>query len=86
MKELILPQADPLTDQSKPVESVTISISAKIPHTGEIQSLKECGEYYDQLAQKLADALTGSLPQGIIEPLMVKLMESRVSLYRGTMK
>lgn len=86
MKKIILPKADPIVS-GEDVESFTIEISAKIKQISALKiDLKELEEYYDSKADILVDALSSSLPQGIMEPLIVKLMQRRISLYCGLMK
>lgn len=86
IRTLILPKADPISESSKPVEPVIINITSDSSTREKLESLGAVRIYYDDLAESLVDALIDSLPQGIIEPLIIKLMQKRVSLYCGTMK
>lgn len=87
MKKIILPKADAMVSGKDEIESFTIEISAKIKPIIDTEiSLVGVREYYDSKAHILADALTTSLPQGIMEPLIVKLMQKRISLYCGLME
>lgn len=85
MNKIYLPKAEPIT-KNKPVEDMTIIISKKLLNYKKITTFEAHRKYMDEQAQKLVDALINSLPQGIIEPIMVKLMEHRISQYHGTMK
>ena len=84
--------ADKMPDGCRQPEPVMIEISGNIKeltykgNEADYLSLEECRKIFDDTAQKLADALIESLPQGIIEPLMIELMQKRVSLYHGVMK
>jgi hypothetical protein len=67
-------------------EPVLIEISGNVSmDTKPIKDLKEVEIYFNMEAEKLCSALLSSLPQGIIEPLVIKLLERRVSLYHGVM-
>lgn len=81
MKTIRLPKAGSIGDIHP--KKVKIVIDDDIP---ELKTLEEMQNYYDNQARILAEALTKALPQGIIEPLMIRLMEKRVSLYVGVME
>ena len=83
MKTVTLPKAVPIGKE--PVEDTTILINGALP-IRDIPDLKEVEVYYDNQARILIDALLGVLPQGIIEPLTIKLLEQRVSMYTGRMR
>lgn len=76
MRELNMPLASPIGAQV--ITPISININLKIPDLKTIDGVRN---YYDHQAQRLADALISALPQGIIEPLMIKLMQQRISLY-----
>ena len=83
IKELHLPIAEGLSGHNpKPVK---IIIAHKIKTFGSVNTLCKLRMYYDEQAYLLADALLLSLPQGVIEPLIIHLLKNRVSLYSGTM-
>ena len=68
-------------------EHVQIEISGSISDdTKPIKDLKYIEKYFDQEAEKLFQALINALPQGVIEPLTIKLLQCRVSLYHRIMK
>jgi len=87
MKKVILKMADPMPGGCKQPEPVVIEISGKIselthdPSAIEFKSLDDVKIIFDQEAKKLVDALLLSLPQGMIEPVTIKLLEHRVSLF-----
>ncbi len=68
----------------KEIESVTIEISGK-QETKDLWTEEDYIIKYDDEARKIADALLSSLPQSVIEPLLIKLMQKRISLYIGPM-
>lgn len=77
----------------KPVESVEIRIDLDIGNAGfEAKSLREAFEIYFEIyeaeAQKIADALFNSLPQGTMDRLITELMGRKAaeSGYRGVIK
>jgi len=74
-----LPKAKPITGEQ--IESVKIIIDGNSPSTDEFKTFNGYREYLDSQAQTVVDAMLGSLPQGIIEPILIKLMEARISLY-----
>ena len=76
MKEVNIPIAE--ATGAEVITPITITIGLKIP---DLKSTEGIHNYYDHQAQRLCDALLSALPQGIIEPLMIKLMQKRVSLY-----
>jgi len=84
MREVRLPMAEP-TGGLGP-EPVRIVIADKIKRAsdftdGKNSVLEKARIYYDDKACMLADALLDTLPQGIIEPLIIHLLKRRVSLY-----
>ena len=82
MKRIKLPKFDPLGGQVS--EGVIIEITEDVQRFTSDISLETTGRYYDEKAEILVDALM-NLPQGIFEPLIVKLMQQRISLYCGRM-
>ena len=92
MKIIKIKAADPMPEGCKQPESVIIEISGNIAeltykHNEACHpSLKEVKKIFDMEATKLFYALVESLPQGVIEPLVIKLLQHRVSLYHGTME
>lgn len=82
MKTVKLPKFDPLGAQKS--DGVVIEITEDTPEWNVLNSLKDIEKYYDTQASILVDALS-HLPQGILEPLIVKLMQQRISLYCGKM-
>jgi len=91
MKLVKIKAADRMPEGCKQPEPVTIEISGTISdltytsNTAEHKSLDEVKVIFNKEAEKLVDALLLALPQGVIEPLIIKLLESRVSLYHGVM-
>jgi len=81
MKKVRVAKAAPL--RSEPVPSATILIDGDIPFR---PGLKETEEQFYKQAEKLAEALYGSLPQATLERLTILLMEKHVSSYWGRMK
>ena len=81
MKTLNLPKASPVGAEI--IKSVQINIKLDIPKT--MKTINGVRNYYEHQAQRLADALLQALPQGMIEPLMIRLMQKRISIYRGLM-
>lgn len=82
MKTVTIKAADPLG--GKKPEHVIIEISGMVSDdTKPIKSLDDVKKYFDADATKLFYALVDSLPQGVIEPLVIKLLQHRVSLYHG---
>ena len=87
MKKIILPRANPIVSGKDKIEPITIEISGEIkPMIDNEKSLASVADYYDEQAFILANALNSTLPQGIMEPLIVHLMKKRVSLYSGLME
>lgn len=82
MKTVRLPKFDPLGAQKS--DGIIIEITEDLPLPMIDITLKEIGKYYDEQAEILVEALS-NLPQGILEPLIVKLMQQRISLYCGKM-
>lgn len=84
MKQVNIKAADPMPEGCRQPEHVTIEISGNISDdTKPVESLDDVKKYFDLEATKLFYALTESLPQGVIEPLIIKLLQHRVSLYHG---
>jgi len=83
MKTLLLAKAESTGDMHP--EEVKIIIDSDLPSPGSFADLASIKNYYHDQATALADALLKALPQGIIEPLLIRLMERRVSLYGGVM-
>ncbi|OEU62401.1 MAG: hypothetical protein BA867_09630 [Desulfobacterales bacterium S5133MH16] len=65
-------------------EEVHIIIADDMPKI-KSATLDSIRAYYDTQAQLLVDALILALPQGTIEPLLMRLMEKHISLYVGVM-
>lgn len=84
MKEIRLYKFSPLGGQV--AEDTIIRIDQDLPEVSYHRDLKDTEAFYQVQAKKLADALLGSLPQGIIEPFTIELLKHRVSLYCGKMK
>jgi len=83
MKEIRLCKFDPLAEQV--AEDTIIHITEKLPNFFSFKGLENIREFYYDQAKLLMDALINSLPQGVIEPLLIMFLESRISLYRGKM-
>lgn len=86
MKTVHIQKASPITED-KPVEDVSIIIDGMgpvpvKPHA----SFYAVKLYYEAEAKKLYEALRCSLPQGIIEPLIIEFMKNSISMYKGTME
>lgn len=62
------------------VEGCVIAVEAETP---EFASLHQAEAYYAAEADRLAEALFGSLPQGTLDRLLIHLMQRKLSLYRG---
>ncbi len=65
--------------------SLDVSISAFLPPI-EAHTLEEFGRILQADAERLADALVQSLPQGTVHRLIIELMSRHVSYYRGSMQ
>jgi len=88
MKTVKIKAADPLPASCRQPEPCTIIIDGNVSDdTKKIKGgdLRQVKKYFDQSATILYFALVESLPQGVIEPLTIKLLQHRVSLYHGTM-
>lgn len=84
MKKINIKAADPMPEGCRQPEPVVIEISGVISEDTRIyKDLKDVQEFFDKEADKLAKALIGSIAQGMMEPLVIKLLEHRVSLYHG---
>lgn len=81
MKEIRLVKFDPLSCQE--AEDTVIRIIDEIPEFQYNKGLESIEGYYNDQADKLADALFNSLPQGTLDRLFIVLMKRKVSLYRG---
>jgi len=87
MKIIKIKAADPMPEGCKQPEPVMIEIFGNISEeTRPIRDFRDVEKYFDEIAQNLFDALIGSLPQGVVEPLTIKLLQRRVSLYHGVME
>ncbi len=78
MEEITLPKA---SKTMMPVESVQIDISDDLEK--ELRKNKSEENYYNTQAKKLVDALKKSLPQAILERVLIELMQVHASVYRG---
>lgn len=78
MKTITIPMASPLRGDLP--QQVTIVTEGEVPtfNTSEDYRL-----YYRLQAQVLVDALKNALPQGMLEQVMLVLLEQKASLYRG---
>lgn len=81
MKTIKICKAD---DLLKKVESVTIEISEKLDFLP-TDTTNYQTTFYDKEAEKIVNTLVSSLPQAVIEPLLCKLMQKRISHYQGLM-
>lgn len=88
MKTVKIKAADSMPHNCTQPEYVTIEISGKISDdtAKHDYDMKAVEKHFDDEAQKLFDALINALPQGVIEPLTIKFLQRRVSLYHGVMK
>ena len=68
-------KAEPV-GSTKKVEDILIHIGLKLP--GLHMDLKEIMKFYDEEAQKIADALFDHLPQGTMDRVLYKIMERKV--------
>ena len=88
MKKIILPKADAL-NYYRP-EGIIIEISSDLPKFKQVTdkpiTAKDVERRFAGIAETLVTALVDNLPQGVLEPLLIKLMERRISVYRGVMK
>lgn len=84
MKTVNIIAADQMPKDCKQPEKVRIEIVCEVSkYTRNFKDLKEVQKFFDMEATKLFHALVDSLPQGVIEPLVIKLLQHRVSLYHG---
>lgn len=81
-KIIVMPKATPVGAQIIP--DVEIAICGEKPDT--IKSINGDRNYYDHQAQRMVDAMIESLPQAMIEPIIIKLMQSKISLYHGIIR
>lgn len=79
IKTIRLPKAGQIG--TKIVDSLIIEVIEESPNN--LNSLQSVREFYDHKAEILSSSLLSSLPQGIIDPLIIKLMQSKVSVYCG---
>lgn len=92
MKKISIPMADNMPEGCEQPEPVLIEINQPISQVKENEGinfdniLSNHAMWNWKKACDLADALTKSLPQGIMEPLIIELMERKVSYYHGVMK
>ena len=68
-------KAEPIGSTEK-VDNVLIYIGHRLP--GLHMDLKEIMAFYDDEAQKIADALFDHLPQGTMDRVLYKIMERKV--------
>jgi len=70
---------------SKEPQSTIIEIIDTIadPPMGKESSMEEVNIFFNNQASILADALFGSLPQGTLDRLLIKMMQKHVSCYIG---
>jgi len=86
MKHVKIKAADPMPKGCKQPEPVVIEIGCPVSEcTRNFKDMKAVEKFFDDEATKLFDALIGALPQGVVEPLVIKLLQRRVSLYHGVM-
>jgi len=83
METIIIPAAEPIADQYP--EPITIIIDDKMP-LPDFNDLERAGEYYNEQAAAIEDALFNALSQGIMDRLIVRLMAHKVSLFKGLSK
>jgi len=76
---IIIDKADPLTSEGE-TPNTTIEIVKELERC---KTLKDAEIHYEQQAELIENALFGSLPQGVYDRLIVKLMKRKTSLYRG---
>jgi len=89
MKTVNIIAADPMPHHCTQPEKVMIKIECEASeYTKNFKTvdLKAVQEFFEQEAEKLFQALINALPQGVIEPLTIKFLQHRVSLYHGVMK
>lgn len=67
-------------DECVPVESVTINIHTELPETT-TQDLAEWRAVAMKEALALDEALSNSLPQGVYDALLVRMLERKRSLF-----
>ena len=82
--DIFLTKADPIVNPDE-VKDTIIHINQYLPKfEGRGRDcLKAAEKFYDDEATKLEEALQNSLPQGVKDRLLIKLMKRKVSLYRG---
>jgi len=71
---------DPLNNAEEARDTI-IEITEKIPPLW--SDLERAKEFYESEASKLAEALCNGLPQGTLHQLVIKLLQSYTTLYRG---
>ncbi len=64
-------------------DGAVIEIVNKLPEYMEFGSIERSKEFYENQAANVAYALFSSLPQGILDRVVIKLMEHKISCYRG---
>ncbi len=78
MEKIIIPIAESLVRKPTPI-MIEISQSIESLIDGNAQANSQL--IFEAKASELSKALLNSLPQGMIEPLIIKLMEAKISVY-----
>ena len=87
MKKITIPKADPSAGE---IEGVVIEITGDMPDFSDMvdwrEGAKRAKRYYIYTAKKLFDAIVNHVARGVVDQLLLMLLESRASLYRGAME
>ena len=80
MKQVNIYKAQRLISSGDEVESVSIVINLEVSD-GPLESLDEWKQVTQKEAEALEDALISSLPQGIYDALLIRMLERKRSLF-----
>lgn len=83
MDEITLSKFDPLQGQKS--EGIIIKITEDLPPHTPFSNYNDAVIFYEKEAERLVDAITKNLPQGVLYRVLHKLMEryAKDVLYRG---
>lgn len=86
MKEIEIYKAQKINNE---IESINIIIDEEVPNItydpsleSTIKLIKKCDDLYNEQAEKLSNALTNSLPGGVIDRLLICLLEHKKSILK----
>ena len=80
MKQVNIYKAQRLISSDDEVESVSIVINLEVSD-GPLESLDKWKQVTQKEAEALEDALISSLPQGIYDALLIRMLERKRSLF-----